>query len=95
MDILHILCFTVLSLFVSKHKLATNRCPLILQKAGQILIYPFISPVFYHSFSSQPDDVTIMVGGVKLQVVHGDIVTETVDVIVNSTDFTTDYKGMY
>lgn len=50
--------------------------------------------IFYHSFSSQPDDVTIMVGGVKLQVVHGDIVTETVDVIVNSTDFTTDYKGV-
>ncbi|XP_041092722.1 protein mono-ADP-ribosyltransferase PARP14-like [Polyodon spathula] len=50
--------------------------------------------IFYHSVSSHPDDITIMMDGVKLQVVHGDIVTETVDVIVNSTDFTTDYKGV-
>ncbi|XP_060922369.1 protein mono-ADP-ribosyltransferase PARP14-like isoform X2 [Limanda limanda] len=44
---------------------------------------------FYQKVSGTNDEVTAMVGGVKLQMVLGDIVTGGTDVIVNTTDFKT------
>ncbi|XP_062239459.1 protein mono-ADP-ribosyltransferase PARP14-like isoform X1 [Platichthys flesus] len=44
---------------------------------------------FYRKVSGTNDEVTAMVGGVKLQMVLGDIVTGGTDVIVNTTDFKT------
>ncbi|XP_049425461.1 protein mono-ADP-ribosyltransferase PARP14-like [Epinephelus fuscoguttatus] len=43
----------------------------------------------FRSLTSDLDNITMTVGGgVKLQVVFGDITNETTDVVVNSTDFT-------
>ncbi|XP_040886837.1 protein mono-ADP-ribosyltransferase PARP14-like [Toxotes jaculatrix] len=42
---------------------------------------------FYRPVSVTDDEVTAMLGGVKLQMVRGDIVNEKTDVIVNTTDF--------
>ncbi|XP_070710801.1 protein mono-ADP-ribosyltransferase PARP14-like [Pempheris klunzingeri] len=44
---------------------------------------------FYRHVSITNDEVTAMLGGVKLQLVRGDIIHEGTDVIVNSTDFIT------
>ncbi|XP_036406642.1 LOW QUALITY PROTEIN: protein mono-ADP-ribosyltransferase PARP14-like [Megalops cyprinoides] len=49
---------------------------------------------FYQHLSSNQNEVTAMVGGVKLQLVFGDIVRETTDVIVNSTDFSGHHTGV-
>nr|XP_019961820.1 PREDICTED: poly [ADP-ribose] polymerase 14-like isoform X1 [Paralichthys olivaceus] len=42
---------------------------------------------FYRNVSGTNNEVTAMLGGVKLQMVLGNIVTEGTDVIVNTTDF--------
>ncbi|XP_035004862.2 protein mono-ADP-ribosyltransferase PARP14-like isoform X2 [Hippoglossus stenolepis] len=44
---------------------------------------------FYRKVSGTNNEVTAMLGGVKLQMVLGDIVTGGTDVIVNTTDFKT------
>uniref|UniRef100_A0AAQ6A958 Poly [ADP-ribose] polymerase n=1 Tax=Amphiprion ocellaris TaxID=80972 RepID=A0AAQ6A958_AMPOC len=44
----------------------------------------------FRSLTSDLDDITMtLMGGVKLQVVFGDITNETTDVVVNTTDFKT------
>ena len=40
------------------------------------------------------DEVTAMLGGVKLQMVLGDIVQESTDAIINTTDFSDNPAGM-
>ncbi|XP_037614081.1 protein mono-ADP-ribosyltransferase PARP14-like isoform X1 [Sebastes umbrosus] len=43
---------------------------------------------FYRHVSTTNNEVTAMLGGVKLQMVHGDIIHESTDAIINTTDFT-------
>ncbi|RVE60262.1 hypothetical protein OJAV_G00179280 [Oryzias javanicus] len=43
--------------------------------------------VFYQPILSTDDKVTAMVGGVKLQIICGDILKTKADVVVNTTDF--------
>lgn len=49
---------------------------------------------FYRHVSATNDEVTAMLGGVKLQMVCGDIVHESTDVIINTTDFSNNQSGM-
>ncbi|XP_070849302.1 protein mono-ADP-ribosyltransferase PARP14-like [Chaetodon trifascialis] len=42
---------------------------------------------FYRRVSVTDDEVTAMLGGVKLQMVRGDITNESTDAIINTTDF--------
>ncbi|XP_056156061.1 protein mono-ADP-ribosyltransferase PARP14 isoform X2 [Lampris incognitus] len=49
---------------------------------------------FYRHISSSPDEVTATLGGVKLQLVSGDITHEKTDVIVNTTAFQTIQSGV-
>nr|XP_040036850.1 protein mono-ADP-ribosyltransferase PARP14-like isoform X2 [Gasterosteus aculeatus aculeatus] len=42
---------------------------------------------FYCCVSQTNNEVTAMLGGVKLQMVRGDIINESVDAIINTTDF--------
>lgn len=49
---------------------------------------------FYRHVSATNDEVTAMLGGVKLQMVRGDIVHESTDVIINTTDFSNNQSGM-
>lgn len=42
---------------------------------------------FYRHVSLSGGEVTAMLGGVKLQMVHGDIIHERTDAIINTTDF--------
>ncbi|MBN3316847.1 PAR14 polymerase, partial [Atractosteus spatula] len=49
---------------------------------------------FFHSVTSDLDEVTVTAGGLRVQVVFGDILDETTDVIVNSTDFTNNHTGV-
>lgn len=48
---------------------------------------------FYRHVSVNDDEVTALLGGVKLQMVQGDIVNERTDVIVNTTDFSNNQAG--
>uniref|UniRef100_W5LY42 Poly [ADP-ribose] polymerase n=1 Tax=Lepisosteus oculatus TaxID=7918 RepID=W5LY42_LEPOC len=59
----------------------------------QMALQP-VQTTFYHSLSLGQDDVSVMVGGVRMQIVFGDIVKEAVDVIVNSTDFSSNSAGV-
>ncbi|XP_042257467.1 protein mono-ADP-ribosyltransferase PARP14-like [Thunnus maccoyii] len=49
---------------------------------------------FYRHVSVTNDEVTAMLGGVKLQMVRGDIVNASTDVIVNTTDFSNNQSGV-
>ncbi|KAM3857569.1 protein mono-ADP-ribosyltransferase PARP14-like [Diretmus argenteus] len=49
---------------------------------------------FYRHVSSTQEEVTAMLGGVKLQLVCGDIIHETTDVIVNTTNFSKNQSGV-
>ncbi|XP_076018631.1 protein mono-ADP-ribosyltransferase PARP14-like isoform X2 [Genypterus blacodes] len=49
---------------------------------------------FYRYVSSSHDEITVMLGGVKLQMVRGDIIHEHTDVIVNTTDFSKNPSGV-
>ncbi|XP_041841507.1 protein mono-ADP-ribosyltransferase PARP14-like isoform X2 [Melanotaenia boesemani] len=49
---------------------------------------------FYQKVSLTNDEVTAMLGGVKLQMVHGNIINAGTDVIVNTTDFTNYQSGV-
>ncbi|XP_074555195.1 protein mono-ADP-ribosyltransferase PARP14-like [Halichoeres trimaculatus] len=49
---------------------------------------------FYRHVSMTNDGVTATLGGVRLQMVNGDIVHETTDVIVNTTDFSPNQSGV-
>ncbi|XP_071315254.1 protein mono-ADP-ribosyltransferase PARP14-like isoform X2 [Trachinotus anak] len=49
---------------------------------------------FYRHVSVTTDEVTAMLGGVKLQMVNGDIVNESTDIIVNTTDFSDNQSGV-
>ncbi|XP_029931738.1 protein mono-ADP-ribosyltransferase PARP14-like isoform X2 [Myripristis murdjan] len=49
---------------------------------------------FYRHVSSSQDEVSAMLGRVKLQLVCGDIIHETTDVIVNTTDFSNNQSGV-
>ncbi|XP_047241013.1 protein mono-ADP-ribosyltransferase PARP14-like isoform X1 [Girardinichthys multiradiatus] len=49
---------------------------------------------FYRHVSITNDEVTAMIGGVKLQILHGDIVAAGTDVIVNTTDFKNHQSGV-
>lgn len=49
---------------------------------------------FYQKVSTTNDEVTAMLGGVKLQMVRGDIVNAGTDVIVNTTDFSNYHSGV-
>ncbi|XP_030018799.1 protein mono-ADP-ribosyltransferase PARP14-like [Sphaeramia orbicularis] len=49
---------------------------------------------FYRYVSASNDEVTAMLGGVKLQMVRGDITHERTDVIVNTTDFSNNQSGV-
>ncbi|XP_053199298.1 protein mono-ADP-ribosyltransferase PARP14-like isoform X2 [Scomber japonicus] len=49
---------------------------------------------FYRHVSVNDDEVTALLGGVKLQMVQGDIVNERTDVIVNTTDFSNNQAGV-
>lgn len=40
------------------------------------------------------DEVAAMMGAVKLQIIHGDIIAAGTDVIVNTTDFIDYQSGM-
>ncbi|XP_032438306.1 protein mono-ADP-ribosyltransferase PARP15-like [Xiphophorus hellerii] len=49
----------------------------------------------FHQCTSVTDDkVTAMIGGVKLELYHGDIINAGTDVIVNTTDFTNHQTGV-
>lgn len=53
------------------------------------LVVVFVFSATFKSLKSDLTDITVKVqGGVELEVVFGDIVNETTDVVVNSTDFT-------
>ncbi|XP_074555199.1 protein mono-ADP-ribosyltransferase PARP15-like [Halichoeres trimaculatus] len=47
-----------------------------------------------HNASKTINGVTTMLGGVRLQMVVGDIIHETTDVIVNTTNFSADQSGV-
>ncbi|XP_041726076.2 protein mono-ADP-ribosyltransferase PARP14 isoform X1 [Coregonus clupeaformis] len=49
---------------------------------------------FYRHISTTQDEVSAMLGSVKLQLVFGDIIRETTDVIVNTTDFSANHSGV-
>ncbi|XP_015257731.1 PREDICTED: poly [ADP-ribose] polymerase 14-like [Cyprinodon variegatus] len=49
---------------------------------------------FYRHVSITNTEVTAMMGGVKLQIIHGNILTAGTDVIVNTTDFTNHQSGV-
>uniref|UniRef100_A0A4W6EF05 Macro domain-containing protein n=1 Tax=Lates calcarifer TaxID=8187 RepID=A0A4W6EF05_LATCA len=49
---------------------------------------------FYRHVSETNTEVTAMLGGVKLQMVSGNIVNEGTDVIVNTTDFSSNQSGV-
>lgn len=49
---------------------------------------------FYRHVSVTNDEVTAMLGGVKLQMVHGDIIQESTDAIINTTDFSNNQSGV-
>lgn len=49
---------------------------------------------FYRHVSVTNDEVTAMLGGVKLQMVSGNIIHETTDAIINTTDFSNSQSGM-
>lgn len=49
---------------------------------------------FYRYVSASNDEVTATLGGVKLQMVRGDITHERTDVIVNTTDFSSTQSGV-
>ncbi|XP_067378769.1 protein mono-ADP-ribosyltransferase PARP14-like isoform X2 [Channa argus] len=49
---------------------------------------------FYRHVSIRNDEVTATLGGVKLQMVFGDIVNEATDAIVNTTDFSNNKSGV-
>ncbi|KAM6960083.1 protein mono-ADP-ribosyltransferase PARP14-like isoform 2-T2 [Tautogolabrus adspersus] len=49
---------------------------------------------FYRHVSVTNDEVTATLGGVKLQMVNGDIIHETTDVIVNTTNFSNNQSGV-
>lgn len=48
---------------------------------------------FYRHISVSHDEATAMLGGVKLQMISGDIINAGTDVIVNTTDFTNHQTG--
>lgn len=48
---------------------------------------------FYRHVSLTNDEVTAMLGEVKLQMVRGDIIHETTDAIINTTDFSSNQSG--
>ncbi|XP_031160225.1 protein mono-ADP-ribosyltransferase PARP14-like isoform X1 [Sander lucioperca] len=49
---------------------------------------------FYRHVSITNDEVTAMLGGVKLQMVRGDIIQESTDAIINTTDFSNNQSGV-
>ncbi|XP_075948577.1 protein mono-ADP-ribosyltransferase PARP14-like isoform X1 [Anarhichas minor] len=49
---------------------------------------------FYRHVSATDDEVTAMLGRVKLQMVRGDIIQESTDAIVNTTDFSNNPSGV-
>ncbi|KAM9335537.1 protein mono-ADP-ribosyltransferase PARP14-like [Symphorus nematophorus] len=49
---------------------------------------------FYRHVSLTNDEVTAMLGGVKLQMVRGDIIHERTDAIINTTDFSNNQSGV-
>ncbi|XP_029310994.1 protein mono-ADP-ribosyltransferase PARP14-like isoform X2 [Cottoperca gobio] len=49
---------------------------------------------FYRHVSLTNDEVTAMLGGVKLQMVLGDITQETTEAIINTTDFSNNQSGV-
>ncbi|XP_042184126.1 protein mono-ADP-ribosyltransferase PARP14 isoform X2 [Oncorhynchus tshawytscha] len=49
---------------------------------------------FYRHISTTQDEVSATLGSVKLQLVFGDIIRETTDVIVNTTDFSANHSGV-
>lgn len=50
--------------------------------------------VIFGSLTSDLDEITMAVGGgIKLQVVFGDITNETTDAVVNTTDFKNFHYG--
>ncbi|KAM9401103.1 protein mono-ADP-ribosyltransferase PARP14-like [Salvelinus alpinus] len=49
---------------------------------------------FYRHVSTTQDEVSATLGSVKLQLVFGDIIRETTDVIVNTTDFSANHSGV-
>ncbi|XP_012712444.2 protein mono-ADP-ribosyltransferase PARP14 [Fundulus heteroclitus] len=49
---------------------------------------------FYRHVSITNDEMTAMMGGVKLQILRGNIVAAGTDVIVNTTDFTNHQSGV-
>uniref|UniRef100_UPI0037E93301 protein mono-ADP-ribosyltransferase PARP14-like n=1 Tax=Semicossyphus pulcher TaxID=241346 RepID=UPI0037E93301 len=49
---------------------------------------------FYRHVSVTNDEVTAMLGGVQLRLIHGNIIHETTDVIVNTTDFSSNQSGV-
>ncbi|KAG2462363.1 PAR14 polymerase, partial [Polypterus senegalus] len=48
----------------------------------------------FHSLTSFTNEVTVMAGNVRLQIVHGNILDESTDIIVNSTDFQSTHAGV-
>jgi len=48
---------------------------------------------FYRHISQTDHEVTAMLGGVKLQMVLGDITHESTDAIINTTDFSKKQSG--
>ncbi|XP_028991732.1 protein mono-ADP-ribosyltransferase PARP14-like isoform X2 [Betta splendens] len=49
---------------------------------------------FYRHVSIRNDEVIAMLGGVRLQLVYGDIINEDSDAIVNTTDFSKTHVGV-
>ncbi|KAM7366437.1 hypothetical protein PAMP_015875 [Pampus punctatissimus] len=49
---------------------------------------------FYRLVSINNNEVTATLGGVKLQMVHGDIINASTDVIVNTTNFSDNQSGV-
>lgn len=57
-----------------------------------MLVFSFSA--IFKSLTSDLDDITMTVGGgVKLQLVFGDITNEITDVVVNTTDFANFQNG--
>ncbi|KAG7234327.1 hypothetical protein INR49_005077 [Caranx melampygus] len=63
----------------------------------RVVIHPRtknLASLLYRHVSVTADEITSTLGTVKLQMVHGDIVNEVTDVIINTTDFSNSQSGV-
>ncbi|XP_062372598.1 protein mono-ADP-ribosyltransferase PARP14-like [Sardina pilchardus] len=59
----------------------------VCQKLSTYMVNIDTGQAIFQSLTSDLDEITLPVGGIKLHLVFGDITNETTDVVVNTTDF--------